>query len=203
MNGYRLFFLHEVIEELGESKTKELLSSFSSPLNPDVEYFLKHRAIEFSRQKIAPTTLVYASYKNKWVLCGYFAIATKMFTVTKKCVGTNTFKRLKKFGTYNPEYQCCEIPAPLIAQLSKNFNNEYNTLITGDELLKLACDEVQMAQRVIGGKIVYLECEDKPQLKDFYRRNGFKEFAKRNLEKADRDKLSGEYLGQMLKYFDE
>ena len=49
MNGYRLLSLQEVIEELGESKTKNLLSSFSSPLNPDVEYFLKHRAIDFAK----------------------------------------------------------------------------------------------------------------------------------------------------------
>lgn len=203
MNGYRLLSLQEIIEELGEGKTKNLLSSFSSPLNPDVEDFLKHKAIDFAKQRIAPTTLVYTSYKDEWVLCGYFAIATKMFTVTKKCVGANTFKRLKKFGTYNQDYQCCDIPAPLIAQLSKNFNNDYNKLITGDELLKLACNEVQMTQRIIGGKIVYLECEDKPKLIDFYKSNGFRTFAKRNLEKADRDKLSGEYLVQMLKYFEE
>lgn len=41
------FNLGEMLEKLGEDKTKEILSSFSCPLNADVEKFLKHKAIEF------------------------------------------------------------------------------------------------------------------------------------------------------------
>ncbi len=53
-----------------------------------------------------------------------------------------------------------------------------------------------------GGKIVYLECEDKPQLRQFYNDNGFKVFAKRPLDRDECDKLSGKYLLQLLKYLD-
>ncbi len=118
MNGYALFALKDLLEKRGESETKARLSSFSCPLNKDVEYFIQHKAIEFEKQSIAPTTLVYASYKEKAVLCGYFTITTKSFTV-KKDVGSNTFRRLKRFGTYNEELKSCYIPAPLIAQLGK------------------------------------------------------------------------------------
>ena len=111
-----------------------------------------------------------------------------------------TFKRLKKFGTYDEEFKCCEIPAPLIAQLSKNFSNGYNELISGEELLNLALSEVKKLQAIGGGKVVYVECEDKPRLKEFYHDNGFKEFGKRNLDSDERDKLSGQYLIQLLKY---
>lgn len=201
MNGYRIISLKDMVEALGESTVKTMLSSFSSPLNKDVEYFLRQRAIEFAKQSIAPTTLVYASYRDEPVLVGYFAITLKAFTV-KKDVGCNTFKRLKKFGTYNDELKSCHIPAPLIAQLSKNFTNGYDKLITGKELLELACDEVRKMQKIGGGKIVYLECEDKPKLEHFYIENGFKQFAKRTLDHDERDKLSGEYLLQMLKYLD-
>ena len=90
--------------------------------------------------------------------------------------------------------------APLIGQLGKNFANSYNTLISGDELLKLALDKVKKMQEIVGGKIVYLECEDKPRLIDFYSENGFVNFGKRMLDRDETDTLSGEYLIQMLKY---
>ena len=202
MNGYRIISLKDMIEELGESEVKTRLSSFSCPLNPDIEYYIKYKAIEFARQRIAPTNLIYTSFKDTWVLCGYYTIATKSFIVSKKEVGSNTFKRLKKFGTYNDEFKCCEIPAPLIAQLGKNYNNGYDKLISGDEILELACDDIRKVQDVIGGKVVYIECEDKDRLKQFYENNGFKIFGKRNLDKDERDKLEGQYLLQMLKYLD-
>lgn len=202
MNGYRIVLLKDMLDELGEAEVKAILSEFSCPLNNDIEYFLKSKAIEFARQQIAPTKLVFASYKDEPVLCGYYTIATKAFVISKNNVSSNTFKRLKKFGTYDEISKKCDIPAPLIAQLGKNFRNGYNELISGAELLALACDDVRTVQKVIGGKVVYIECEDKDRLIDFYSRNGFKPFGKRNLDKDERDKLSGEYLVQMLKYLE-
>lgn len=55
-------------------------------------------------------------------------------------------------------------------------------------------------QVIVGGKMVYLECEDKPRLIEFYSRNGFVNFGKRYLDKDETDTQSGEYLIQMLKY---
>ena len=51
----------------------------------------------------------------------------------------------------------------------------------------------------LGGRFVYLECEDKPKLIDFYAENGFCEFDRRPLDRDETD-LSGDYLVQMLKY---
>lgn len=73
-------------------------------------------------------------------------------------------------------------------------------LISGDELLKLACNKIKTIQSDIGGKITYLECEDKEKLKEFYGSNGFVNFGKRSLDPDEKDDLSGEYLIQMLKY---
>lgn len=64
----------------------------------------------------------------------------------------------------------------------------------------MACDKIAEAQFVLGGKVVYLECEDNEKLKNFYSSNGFVEFGKRKLDRDEKDDLSGEYLVQMLKY---
>jgi hypothetical protein len=90
--------------------------------------------------------------------------------------------------------------APLIAQLGKNFTDGYNKLITGKELLKMACDMVETVQLNIGGKITYVECEDKPILKEFYESYGFCCFGVRQLERDETELFKGEYLLQLIKY---
>lgn len=200
MTGYVLVSLKEFVEEFGEDKIKDILSDFSCPLNRDVENFLKYKAIEFSKQGIAQTHLVFASYKQESALIGYFALANKTINISKNNLSRTLSRRISKFGTFDEHIKAYIISAPLIAQLGKNFAGGVNHLITGDELLKIACDKIKSIQVDIGGKITYLECEDKPALNNFYKDNGFISFGKRELDKDEKDDLSGTYLNQMLKY---
>lgn len=202
MSGYIGINLKDILtdETLGESAAKGILSSFSCPQNPDVEHFLHHTAIEFSKQSISSTYLIMASYKEEYVLVGYFTLANKIFCIDKDSLPNKAWKkRMIKFGQFDKTIQRYTISAPLIGQLGKNFSNGYNKLITGDELLKLALDKVREMQNIVGGKIVYLECEEKEKLIDFYSQNGFVNFGKRTLDR-DETNLSGESLVQMLKY---
>lgn len=63
----------------------------------------------------------------------------------------------------------------------------------------MACEKIGAIQYDLGGRFVYLECEDKPKLLEFYSRYGFCEFDKRMLDR-DESGLSGDYLIQLLKY---
>ena len=203
MSGYIGINLRDILNDdsLGESAAKSVLSSFSCPLNPDVEYFLRHTAIEFAKQSISSTYLIMASYKEEYVLCGYFTLANKVFCIEKDSLPNRSWKhRMSKFGQFDKAVQRYTISAPLIGQLGKNYTNGYNKLITGDELLKLALDKVREMQYIVGGKIVYLECEQKEKLIDFYQSNGFVNFGMRALDRDETDKLSCECLVQMLRY---
>lgn len=201
MAGYSILSLSDIIDEKGEDFCREILSFFSCPPNPDVEKFLtKRAAIDFAKQSIAQTFLVYASYKGKNELCGYFTIANKYIVVGNHSVSKTTARRLRKFSMPNISDDNLVIMAPLIAQLGKNYTNDYRKLITGDELLKMAIDKVSAAQRIIGGKVVYVECEDIDILKKFYEDNGFVIFGKRRLDKDERGEMNGSHLIQLLKY---
>ena len=198
MSGYSLINISDMLQELGEDKLKNILSTYMCPHNEDLEYFLRDKAIEFSKQGIAATHLVFTSYKDKPVLIGYFSLANKFIFIPKKLLSQTLKKRVSKFGTR--EENGYSLGTPLIAQLGKNYTNDYNTLITGDELLAMAINKVKQIQSDLGGRIVYLECEDVPYLIEFYSSNGFLNFGKRNLDPDERNRLKGTYLVQMLKY---
>lgn len=51
--------LGDMLDQLGEDATKAILSSFSCPLNKDIENFIKYKAIEFSKRTTAKTHLVF------------------------------------------------------------------------------------------------------------------------------------------------
>lgn len=66
-------------EEVGEPALVRMLSDFSCPKNPDVEYFLKKNAIEFTKKNQSVTYLVFSNDEGE--LIGYFSIALKPLTV--------------------------------------------------------------------------------------------------------------------------
>ncbi|NLL53426.1 MAG: N-acetyltransferase [Peptococcaceae bacterium] len=133
--------LRDMIAELGEEETKNILSSYLCPKNADIEYFLKNKAIEFAKQGIAATHLVFTDLREVPVLIGYFALSNKTIHISKRALNYNYQRRIKRFATpYDSGYMLSTL---LIAQLGKNFTNEYNKLITGDELLKMALDKVK------------------------------------------------------------
>lgn len=200
MTGFNLVKLEDMISELGENIVKTILPNFSCPINRDVEYFFNHKAIEFSNQRLSITYLLYTSYKGNPTLIGYFTLSNKTFLVSKRIFSKTKQKKITKFGIYNNELKRYLISAPLIAQISKNFTDGLNGLITGDELLKIACDKVSEAHSIIGGRIVYLECEDNEKLIEFYNKHGFVEFGKRNLDQDELELIPGKYLIQMLRY---
>ncbi len=197
--GYKIINLIDIYNNLGESKTKEILKSYKCELNNDVEYFLKEKSIEFSKQDISRTYIVMSQYKGADVLVGYFSIASKA-TIIKKFILSNTKKKsILKYAKYDNDSKGYNIALPLIGQLGKNYHNGYNKLISGDILLKFACNKIKEIHNLIGGRYVFLECEDNEKLKEFYESNGFECFGKRNLERDERDKNNGDYLLQMLR----
>jgi hypothetical protein len=201
MGGYQIFHLEDMIKELGENRVKSMLSTFSCPQNKDVEDFIRVKAITFEKQSMARTHLIFTSFRGEIVLAAFFALTNKFIFIPKhKKLSQTMRKKINRYAVYNSSLHTYIMPIPLIAQLGKNFYNNYNTLISGDELLSIACNTIRNIQKALGGKFVYLECEDKTRLLEYYERNGFFNFGKRALDNDEKDKLSGEYLIQMVRF---
>lgn len=193
--------LNDMISELGENETKSILSSFVCSKNKDVESFIRYRAIEFSKQYLSRTTLVYWKSDDEkekyWV--GYYTVSQKNICVRKDSISNTMAKKMGRHGTFRPETREYVVPAPLIAQLGKNYADGNNYLISGSDLLQMATNKVREIQNEIGGRFVYLECEEKEKLLFFYKNNVFTPFGRRTLDR-DETNLDGEYLIQLLKY---
>lgn len=192
-NRFTQIQLKELITQLGETEVQKIISSFQCPQNDDIEHFIRKLAIPFTKSQIAQTYLVFFCEDSLPNLVGYYSLAVKTLNLEGMQLSQTLRKKVSKFATYNSELDTYSVPAPLVAQLGKNFYNRYNKLITGEELLEMACEKVMLAQEILGGKIVYLECEDKEKLVSFYKDNGFVVF-------GERIQQNGKKLIQLMKY---
>ena len=191
--------LSDLLEQLGEDEAKDILSSFSCPLNADVEKFLREKAIEFSKRGFSKTHLVYWTTQDEKEkeLVGYYTIASKFITIQRNAVNSKEARKLREHGLFDEKSGAFTVAAPLIAQLGKNYSDGNNSLISGKDLLQMAIEKVKKVQNKVGGRFVYLECEEKDKLRKFYESNRFKFFGKRALDRDETD-IKGEYL---LQYF--
>ena len=103
----------------------------------------------------------------------YFSIAMQTLKIPQ---GTSSSQIRKLDGLYarKGDGKITEIPSFLIGQLAKN--DTYSNYISGDDVIELALAVIGRAQEIIGGRVVFIECQDKPELIEFYSRNGFKVF---------------------------
>lgn len=194
--------LSHMLDQIGEEATKTILSSFTCPINKDIENFIKYKAIEFSKRTTAKTHLVFwqtddEKYKE---FVGYYTITSKVITVDRNILSNTEAKKLKNQGVYDENKQEYTVSAPLIAQLGKNFTDGNDTLISGSDLLQLAVSKIRNIQKEIGGRFMYLECEDNEKLLAFYSKYNFKVFGKRTLDRDETD-IKGDYLLQLFAMF--
>ena len=197
MNYIELNLL-EMLNTYGEDKLQIILSRFICPQNKDVENFIQTKAISFSKQRIAMTYLIFSD-SGKPEFVGYFTLANKFVTITRDALSKTLQKRIIKFSQFDDELNRYLISMPLIAQLGKNFDPMLSASIPGKELLALACQKVQEAQFIIGGKTVYIECANSPKLYNFYFNSQFVQFGQRMREAGEI--VDSPILVQMLKYF--
>ena len=190
-SSYRII---DLLESGASSFVKGEIKNFSSTYKPasgktpaqkndDVESFLKKKAENFSRQNLSMTHLVLSSVNQE--LLGYFSLTVKPISIPAKFVdiSNSTKRKWAKFASYDKDRHVYIASSYLIAQLGKNYSKTVQHSISGDELLDICMAKIKECQDVIGGGIVFLECEKKEndtKLVDFYHKNGFVEYNVRN-----------------------
>lgn len=191
INGLTIINIREYLsakndQELGEEALKELISEFSCIKNADVERFLKEQAIEFTKKNQSVTYLVFSN--DDATLIGYFTLTIKPITVNAEAFSNTMKRKIARVSELDEKNSTYTLSAYLIAQLGKNFSNNVNIRVTGEQLLQVALEMIKELQYMAGGMVVFLEAENEEKLISFYEKeNGFKRFDTKEIKSKNED----------------
>ena len=188
LNDITVFNIREYLSSddkiLGEEQLQQVLSEFLCYRNADVERFLKEQSIEFTKKNQSVTYLVFSNEDAE--LVGYFTLTIKPISVNADTFSNTMRRKIARVSELDEETGTYTLSAYLIAQLGKNYANNVNDRITGEQLLQAAIDIIKELQYMAGGMVVFLEAEDKEKLMHFYEEeNGFKRFSVRQVQPKD------------------
>lgn len=173
--------IYDLIETAGEDAVQGILSQFLCPRNAEIENFVRCKAIDLAKRKITVTYLIMDEYGT---VAAAYALTHKAITVARPTISSTVRKRLSRYSHYDKATDTYTASAFLIAQFGKNYADDAPE-IAGDYIMERALRTVADAQRMIGGGVVYLECEENiPKLREFYanEHNKFVEFDRRQAD---------------------
>ena len=158
--------LRAKLEEIKSDKAKmhklqKALSLFNCSRNNDEQTFLREKAIDFEYSGKSRTYLLIS--KNK--IIAYFSLAFKSIDLVT--VSSSTRRRMtagENVETY---------ASYLIGHLAKDDSVSEKMI---DILLGNAISLILESQKIIGGRLVYLDCKNETKLINLYTEYGFKHF---------------------------
>ena len=154
--------LYDMNDADSKIKLLESFSNFECKLkNENVERFIKHQCIRFEDEGLARTYVLFC--KTKQDILGYFSIAIKSIDLH----GLSGGKKIDFALTTKLDHS----PAYLIGQLGKHKN--CGKRLAKGQLLNKALSFIQGARDIVGGRVVYLDCENEQNLVDYYCESGF------------------------------
>lgn len=192
MSQYNAVNILDMVDAIGEDAVKNILSDFSCHKNFEIENYVKKNALEFAKRKMSITYLVVDEEGN---LVAFFALTHKAVQLTNEGLSGSMRKKIERHAKLDEQSNTYMLSAFLIAQFGKN--DRYKEKVTGNELMDMTMNILVAVQREIGGGVVYLECEERPQLLSFYEneKNRFRVSGERY---SDKDQMK--YI-QLLRLF--
>lgn len=172
------------IELIGEESVVDVLSGFSCPKNKEIENFVRNNAVEFAKRKMSITYLLLDEYSR---VLAIFAITHKAVQIWGKNLSSTLQKKIQRYAQKNEKTDEYALSAFLIGQFGKNYQHKDAPVPDGGKMMEAVLTILKHVQREIGGGVVYLECEEKPELLNFYQneKNRFRKFGERLSEKEN------------------
>lgn len=191
MKNYVVVPLGEILnKEYNIEKINNAFQKFSCHREEDLENFLVNKAITYEKADIGKTYLCIEEeglQAGKFKIMAYFTIAQRSVDITE----ISSKKRKKMLGSFPGRDNLKSISAFLIGQLGRN--DEYsNDDLSGQQLLNECYHAISLAAKIVGGKLLVLECREHMYEK-FYEKQGFKKLY---------DKLNEEDLYTLYKRID-
>ena len=158
-----------------ESQVREDISSFRCEVNADVKGFLENKALIFEQLSKSKTYFLMDGEQlanKRFAILAYFTVALKVLNISELNLSNRAIKELDGFSAKAAGVTIANLPVYLIGQIAKN--DTYREDISGGKVIDHAINIISSAQKIVGGRIVMLECENIPYLIEFYEGKGFK-----------------------------
>ena len=104
----------DLIENSGENELSNDLSAFSSPLNPEIEDFIRKKAIDFAKRKLSITYLV--NDLSDGSILGYFTLAHKSIIINDANLSSTAKRKLVRYSRMDKTSGSYMASAFLLAQ---------------------------------------------------------------------------------------
>ena len=184
----------DLLASVGEDEVRSALLEFECVQNPEIEHFIKNNAVDFARRKISVTHLI---LDENGQIASYFTLTHKPANISAETLSKSAVKTLSRYAILDADSNSFNISAFLIAQFGKNSAYTGKERISGDKMMDFCLEILDGVQKQVGGGIVFLECEDKKSLLDFYQNenNNFRIYGERY---SEREKVK--YI-QLLRFF--
>ena len=172
MKQYFVVSLGELLSEgFDDRKIKDAFKKFSCRREEDLENFLMYKAITYEQIDFGKTYLCIDKeklYRGEFVVLAYFCLAQRSIDVTHM---SQKAKR-KMLGEYPGRDSIKSVPAFLIGQLGRCDDCSHDEL-SGEQILGECYHAISQAAKIVGGRLVVLECREHMYEK-FYEKQGYK-----------------------------
>ena len=194
MNSLPVIPLSTWAKGKSDEEVSNFLGGFSCKKNKEVQWFLRKLSMRFARLNISATHLVLSEDFERIV--AYYTLVCKPLSVKADELGEDSRKSLEDFCRLN-EHRCYDFSAYLIAQLGRNYAQDLNETISGDELMNVILDHLRRMRINLGGNVAFVEYErGNAKLLDYYTRNGFVSMNSHS-DSGENDKLA-----QLFRFID-
>ena len=100
MNEYKVFNILDMVEAIGETNLKELLSDFCCPKNEEIQQFVRVNAYEFARKKLSVTYLV---VNEDNYIAAIFTLAHKAIEIGDASLSNSKRKKISRYAVLDSE----------------------------------------------------------------------------------------------------
>ena len=179
--NFNVINIIDLLNSVGEKEVSSALSEFTCSKNPEIEFFLRNNAIDFAKRKISVTHLI---LDDNAQIVAYFTLTHKPANITASNLSKSAIKTLSRYAILDKDSNSFNISSFLIAQFGKNSAYKDSNKLSGNKMMEFCFEILKSVQKQVGGGIVFLECEDKKQLLNFYQNesNKFRIYGERYSE---------------------
>lgn len=172
MKDYIVVPLGEILNKgYDETKIETAFKKFSCHREEDLENFLMQKSITYEKADIGKTYLCVDKEdleEGNFSIIAYFTLAQRAVDISEM----STKRKRKVLGDYPGRDRIKSVPAFLIGQLGR-CDNYSNTDLSGQQILNECYHAISLAARILGGKLLVLECREH-MFEKFYEKQGFK-----------------------------